>query len=52
MKALLLILFLMIGILVLISPDQAIVDTVFKFLPAVGLIALGAAIITRGRTNG
>lgn len=49
MRILLLILFFLIGILVLISPDQVIVDTVFKFLPAVGLIALGIAVIAKGR---
>jgi hypothetical protein len=46
-RRLLLILFLMIGVLVLVSPDQILIDAVFKFLPALGLIALGVAVVAR-----
>lgn len=48
-RTLLLILFLMIGVLVLVSPDQVLVDAVFKFLPALGLIALGVGLVAKGR---
>lgn len=46
-RGLLLALFLMIGVLVLVSPDQVLVDAVFNFLPALGLIALGIAVVAR-----
>jgi hypothetical protein len=47
LRGLLLILFLMIGVLVLVSPDQIVIDAVFTFLPALGLIALGLAVMAR-----
>lgn len=46
-RGLLLVLFLMIGMLVLVSPDQVLVNAVFGFLPAMGVIALGIAVAVR-----
>lgn len=47
MRTLLLILFLLIGVLVLLSSDQVVTTAVFKFLPGLGLIALGIAVVAK-----